>query len=174
MKPAILRSSALCAVIAIFTTGCESGSSGDSPGVFASSSGDASGAMARGAGLTTAGSLATGTSAAAVVSATTYIIAKHQASVRQRQVAVQRARAYYARVSPQKKAAMKKKRVRYIAVDTEKDQRTSPKAKKAIMLWDTEAQDVVGNVVYDVESAPGVGTTALFETYSAEYVGTGS
>ena len=173
MKPVLIRSSALFALIAIFTTGCESGSSGE-PGVFATTSGDASGAMARGAGLSTAGSFATGASTGAVVAATTYIIAKYQASERQRQIAVQRARAYYARISPQKKAAMKKKKVRYIAVDTEKDKRSSPKAKKAIMLWDTQAEDVVGNVVYDVETAPSVGSTALFETYSAEYVGSGS
>jgi hypothetical protein len=63
---------------------------------------------------------------------------------------------------------------RYIAVDTEKDQRTSPKAKKSVMIWDTQSQEIVGNNVYDVESTPSVGSTARFETYSAEYVGSGS
>ncbi|MES2571251.1 MAG: hypothetical protein V4710_14495 [Verrucomicrobiota bacterium] len=63
--------------------------------------------------------------------------------------------------------------MRYIAVDTEKDERTSPKAKKAVMIWDTQSKQVVGNNVYDVETTPQVGTTTKFETYSAQYVGTG-
>lgn len=108
------------------------------------------------------------------MAATTYIIAKHQATVRQRQIAEQRARVYYAKLSPTKKTALKKKKVRYIAVDTEKNQKTSPKAKKAVMIWDTESEKVVGNNVYDVESTPAVGSTAKFETYSAQYVATGT
>jgi hypothetical protein len=42
------------------------------------------------------------------------------------------------------------------------------------MIWDTQSQQVVGNNVYDVQSAPRVGSTAKFDTYSAEYVGNGS
>ena len=68
---------------------------------------------------------------------------------------------------------MKRKRVRYIAVDTEKNEKTSPKAKKAVMIWDTQSESVVGNSVYDVQTPPPVGATAKFDTYSAEYVGSG-
>ena len=64
--------------------------------------------------------------------------------------------------------------MRYIAVDTEKDNRTAPNAKKTVMIWDTQSQEVVGNNVYDVKSPPAVGTTAKFDTYSAEYVGSGT
>ena len=39
------------------------------------------------------------------------------------------------------------------------------------MIWDTQSEQIVGNNVYDVESAPPVGQTAKFETFSAEYVG---
>jgi hypothetical protein len=42
------------------------------------------------------------------------------------------------------------------------------------MIWDTQSQEVVGNNVYDVKSPPPVGSTAKFDTYSAEYVGSGS
>jgi hypothetical protein len=41
------------------------------------------------------------------------------------------------------------------------------------MIWDTQSQEVVGNNVYDVKSPPPVGSTAKFDTYSAEYVGSG-
>ena len=58
-------------------------------------------------------------------------------------------------------------------MDTAKDEQTSPKAKKAVMIWDTQTESVAGNNVYDVQSTPSVGSTAKFDTYSAEYVGAG-
>jgi hypothetical protein len=173
MKPCYLRSTAVFASAALLASGCQNLSPGENAAVFGGASGVAAGALARAAGLSTAQSIATGAAVGAVVAATTYIIAKHQASVRQRRIAEQRARAYYARMSESKKVAMKKKRVRYIAVDTEKDQRTSPRAKKSVMIWDTQTQSVVGNDVYDVESTPAQGTTAKFDTYAAQYVGAG-
>lgn len=70
--------------------------------------------------------------------------------------------------------APKKKLPRYIAIDTVKDERTSPQAAKAVMIFDTQTQEIVGNNVYDVRSTPPVGGTARFETFTAEYVGAGS
>lgn len=110
---------------------------------------------------------------AVVIAATIYFIARYEASERQRQVAEQRARQSYARMSAQRKATMKKKKVRYIAVDTEKGAKTSPKAKKTVMIYDTETQKVATNVAYDVQKTPEVGSTAKIDNYSAEYVGSG-
>ena len=110
---------------------------------------------------------------AAVVAVTIYFIARYEATERQRQVAEQRGRQSYARMPEGRKAAMKKKKVRYIAVDTEKGQKTSPKAKKTVMIYDTETQKVATNTAYDVEKAPAVGSTAKIDNYSAEYVGSG-
>ena len=76
-------------------------------------------------------------------------------------------------MSVQKKTEMKKENKRYIAVETEPDERTSPEAEANVMIWDTESEKIVGNNVYDVEETPEVGSTAKFETYSAEYVGSG-
>lgn len=154
--------------------GCQNLSPGENAAVFGGLSGIAAGALARAAGMSTAQSLITGAAVGAVVAATTFVIAKRQASARQRQLAQNRANAYYGRLSTEKKARLKSKRVRYIAVDTVRDERTSPKAKKSVMIWDTQSQQVVGNNVYDVESTPAQGSTAKFETYSAEYVGSGS
>ena len=67
-----------------------------------------------------------------------------------------------------------KKLPRYIAVDTAKDEHTAPQAETAVVIFDTETQEIVGNNVYDVKSTPPVGGTAKFETYTAEYVGNGS
>lgn len=62
---------------------------------------------------------------------------------------------------------------RYIAVDTVKDKRASPKAEKVVMIWDTQSETLVGNNLYDVENPPKVGASARFETYSAQYIGAG-
>ena len=63
---------------------------------------------------------------------------------------------------------------RYILIDTVKDKRASPKAKKVVMIWDTHAQALVGNNVYDLTNPPPLGQAIVFETYSAEYVGAGT
>jgi hypothetical protein len=110
---------------------------------------------------------------AAVIAAVVYYVAKHEATERQRIVAEQRARQSYARMSPKRKAGLKQKKVRYIAVDTERGAKSSPKAKKTVMIYDTETNRVASNVAYDVQKAPTIGTTAKIDNYSAEYVGSG-
>ncbi len=157
-------------------------------GMFGNPSGASGTGIAQASGRSSAESFATGSSGGSIIAATTYIIAKHQASERQRHIAEKRARAACARMSAARQAAApkrsasraskpavsaKKKLPRYIAVDTVKDEKTSPRAQKSVMIWDTQAEQVVGNNVYDLQAAPAVGSTARFETYSAEYVGSG-
>jgi hypothetical protein len=110
---------------------------------------------------------------AVVIAMTIYFIARYEASERQRQVAEARARQSYARMSAKRRADMKARKVRYIAVDTEKGAKTSPKAKKTVMIYDTQTQRVASNTAYDVEKTPHKGETAKIDTYSAEYVGAG-
>ncbi len=198
MNAGTLRSVAILTAAALATGGCTQLTPGENAAVFGGISGAAAGGIARAAGLSTAESFATGAAVGAVVAATTFIIAKHQATVRQRRIAEERARAAYRRIVAQRQAEERAEQQRaregrpapktrgrkaqqgprpvprYIAVETEKDERTSPKAEKAVMIWDTQSQEIVGNNVYDVESTPAVGATARFETYSAEYVGAGS
>ncbi len=173
MKSGTIKPVALATSIALLALGCENMTPGENAAVFGTTAGLLAGGIARAAGASGAESFAIGAATGAVVAMTAYVIAKHQATERQRRVAEQRARVYYGRLAPAKKTALKKKKVRYIAVDTEKDEKTSPKAKKAVMIWDTQSETVVGNNVYDVQSPPPVGSTAKFETYSAEYVGSG-
>ena len=181
MKPASLQFAAVLAIVSIASTSCQNLTPAENAGVFGTGSAIAAGAIARASGMSTAQSLATGAAVGAVVAATTYVIAKHQATQRQRQVAEQRARLAHARMIAQRRAeerqapAARKKPVRrvprYIAVDTIKDERSAPRTKKAVMIWDTQSQQIVGNNVYDIETPPPVGSTTKFETYSAEYVG---
>lgn len=110
---------------------------------------------------------------AAVVASVIYFVAKHQADERQRQLAEQRGRVTYARMSSKRKANMKAKKVRYIAVDTHRGAKSSPKAKKTVMIYDTQTQRIASNNAYDVAQTPSVGSTAKIDSYSAEYVGSG-
>jgi len=165
---------ALSTSIALLISGCENMTPGENAALFGTLAGVGGASIARAAGASPGQSLAIGAAAGAIVAITAYVIAKHQATERQRRIAEERARVYYGRLAPEKKAVLKKKKVRYIAVDTEKDEHTSPKAKKAVMIWDTQSESVVGNSVYDVQNTPPVGQEAKFETYSAEYVGSGN
>jgi K+-sensing histidine kinase KdpD len=185
MKTGTFTPVALATSIALFATGCADMTPGENAAVFGTTAGLLAGGIARAAGASTAESFAIGAATGAIVGITTYVIAKHQATERQRRVAEQRARVYYGRVIAQRKrqeeVARKsgkriaaKKAPRYIAVDTERNEQTSPKAKKSVMIWDTQSESVVGNNVYDVQSPPAVGSTTKIETYSAEYVGSGS
>jgi len=60
---------------------------------------------------------------------------------------------------------------RYVAVDVPKS--SLSKGDAQIMLFDTQTASVVGNEVYDLRKAPDLTTRLIFDTYSAEYVGTG-
>ena len=114
------------------------------------------------------------------------ILATHQASAKQVAVAQENGRRAVAklqariaadersapRVKPSgggKKVARKIPRV--IAIVTEKDSQTDGRAAKAVMLFDTHAQQVIGNKVYDIEKEPRAGEDVRFETHSANYLG---
>ena len=51
---------------------------------------------------------------------------------------------------------------RFIAVETEKNAQDAPGTKKAVMIWDTQTQEIVGNNVYDIGTAPAVGSNSRF------------
>src|ERR1041385_6278443 len=156
MKMPMLKSSSLLTATAILTTACAEMTPGQNAALFGSMGGAAAGGIARASGMSTGEAVATGIAAGAVIAAVTYVIAKHEATERQRQIAERRAQASYARMSAKRKAALKEHKVRYIAVDTEKDSRTAANAKKSVMIWDTQSQEVVGNNVYDIQKPPPV------------------
>ncbi len=141
--------------------------------------------------LTTAGNV----SEADLSSITSYvrIVARREATRRQRTVAEQRARTAVARMAPAQRAC-----TRYLAVDTDRSAPTfetqaatlvgnepaesggtlraigpAPKFDRSVMLWDTQSQSLVGNAVYDIASAPPLGKAVRFESYVAQYVGAG-
>ena len=180
MKSQLLQASATLVTVGILTSACENLTPGENAAVFGTAAGLATGIplVASGVNPNIAIPVTAGAVAAAAVGA--YIIAKHQASERQRKIAEQRARLYIARQEAARKAAASqpssaKKKVskpRYIAVKTVMEQNS--KGKDQVMIFDTQSNEIVGDNVYDLKTTPQVGQTSKFDTYTAEYVGTGS
>ncbi|MET0223301.1 MAG: hypothetical protein ABW346_02870 [Terrimicrobium sp.] len=180
MKSQLLQASATLVTVGILTSACENLTPGENAAVFGTAAGLATGIplVASGVNPNIAIPVTAGAVAAAAVGA--YIIAKHQASERQRKIAEQRARLYIARQEAARKApasqpSSAKKKVskpRYIAVKTVKEQNS--KGKDQVMIFDTQSNEIVGDNVYDLKTTPQVGQTSKFDTYTAEYVGTGS
>jgi hypothetical protein len=170
MKSSLIKSTSALLVAGLMLTGCEN-MSPETTGVLSGIIGGvAAGGIAKAAGASNAQAAAIGLAAGAVVGATAYVIAKHAATERQRRVAEERARLAYRDASAQRKAAMRKRR--YIAVDTVRESNSS--GAKSVMIYDVQNNTVVGNNVYDTKQSPKQGTVTKFDTYNAEYVGSGA
>lgn len=171
MNPGLIKTSSAILVAGLFlTTGCENLSPEANGALFGAGAGALAGGLARAAGASTSEAVAIGLAAGTVAGVTAYIVAKHKATERQRRYAEERARLAYENAPPPRKAAYKK--TRYIAVDTVREKDST--GAKSVMIYDTQTDQVVGNNVYDVKQSPKEGTVSKFDTYSAEYVGTGA
>ena len=179
MNSKVLQTSAAVLSLAVFTSGCENLSPGENAGLFGAAAGLATGIPLAVAGVDPAITIPVTIGAAALAAGTAYVVAKHQASERQRKIAEQRARLYLAQQKEKEALAAQtaskakaKKKSRYIAVKTVKE--TNNEGKEQVMIFDTQNNQVVGNNVYDLKETPKVGQTSKFDTYTAEYVGSGS
>ncbi|MFY9986261.1 MAG: hypothetical protein WAM44_19895 [Chthoniobacterales bacterium] len=167
MKLSLTTSACVTLFATIGFTSCEN-MSPETTGVIAGvTSGALAGGIAKASGASNAQAVAIGMGTGAAVGAIAYVIAKHEATERQRRIAEERARLAYEKMSAERKARVHKQR--YIAVSTvqEKDD----KGAKSVMIYDTESKQVIGNSVYDVKSAPKDGQVQKYDSYSAEYVG---
>jgi hypothetical protein len=182
MNSKFIKVTASVAAMATVTSACQNLSPGENAAVFGTVAGLAVGIPLAAAGVNPNIVIPVTAGAVALAAGGAYIIAKHQATERQRKIAEQRARLYLAqRAEAEKKAAQvaaassssKKKqqpqKSRYIAVATEKENFNTGQA--AVMIYDTQTSSIVGNNVYDLKSKPKEGSISKFDTYSAEYVG---
>jgi hypothetical protein len=170
MNAGLIKSSSAVLVAGLLLTGCENMSPETNGVVFGTGAGILAGGLASAAGASPSEAVAIGLATGAVAGVTAYVIAKHKATERQRRYAEERARLAYENASAQRRARYRK--TRYIAVDTVREKDSS--GAKSVMIYDTQTQQVVGNNVYDVKQYPKQGTVSKFDTYSAEYVGTGA
>jgi hypothetical protein len=180
MNSQLPQTSAVVLAIAVLAS-CENLTPGENAAVFGTAAGLATGIPLAASGVDPSITIPVTAGAVAVAAVSAYVIAKHQASERQRKIAEQRARLYMARqeaarkaAAPQSASTAKRKtpKPRYIAIKTVKEENS--KGKDQVMIFDTQSNEIVGNNVYDLKSSPKVGQTTKFDTYTAEYVGTGS
>jgi hypothetical protein len=170
MNLCLVRITSSLVVAGLLLTGCEN-MSPESTGVISGlAAGAAAGGIASAAGANAGTATAIGLATGAAVGAIAYVIAKHEATERQRRIAEERARLAYERMSAERRTRVR--RTRYIAVSTVRER--DSKGSNSVMLYDTQSQQVVGNNVYDVKTSPRDGQVSKFDTYSAEYVGSGS
>lgn len=108
-------------------------------------------------------------SAAAGAAALT-VVAIHNATERQLQVATEQGQIATQAIAT-KHAGRGVKKSRYLAVATVRE--PDSQGQKSLMIFDTQTNQVVSPHVYDVKGEPKTGQTGKFEAYSAEYVGTG-
>lgn len=185
MNSKVLQTVSAVLSLALFTSACENLTPGENAGIFGAAAGLATGIPLAVAGVDPAITIPVTIGAAALAAGAAYVISKQQATIRQRKIAEQRARIYLAKQEQEEKLAAQKaananakakskpkKQSRYIAVATVKEE--TSKGKEQVMIFDTQSNEIVGNNVYDLKSAPQVGKTTKFDTYSAEYVGAGS
>ena len=160
----IIQLSALSVSTALLFSACN-GLTPEENGVGAGiGAGILAGAIGSAAGLRPGQAAALGAGVGALTGIIVYSVAKHQADERQRQVAERNARRAYAA----HQAELRRRKVRYIAVRTSRNREST--GATSCMVWDTQNEQLVGNTVYDTKSAPPAGSTAKFDSYSAEYV----
>ncbi|MBJ7390039.1 MAG: hypothetical protein JHC85_00645 [Chthoniobacterales bacterium] len=174
----------LIVVASLLTASCENMTPGENAAVFGGAAAAITGGVLALAGVDPGVAIAVGAGAGLLAGGAAFLISKQQATSRQRQIALQNARAAEARllaqqnkpsrttgsgaqVAKSKKAATVPK---YIAVDTVTSPQ-SPAGAKPIMLYDTQSRTIVGNDVYNMKSQPAVGSNKKFDTMTAQYVG---
>jgi len=172
MKVSKLQLPVLITAGALMASGCSNMTPGENAGVFGTVAGAATGIALGASGVPGYITVPVAIGAGALAGTAAYVIAKHQASEEQKKIAQARAELYYKRLDAEQKETLQKKKVRYIAVDTKKDSKTQ--GQKAVMIYDTKSQQIVGNDVYDVKESPKVGQTTKLDNYTAQYVGSGS
>jgi len=127
MNSKMLQSTAAVLSLAVLTSACENLSPGENAAVFGTAAGLATAIPMAAAGVDSSITVPVSLGAAALAAGGAYIIAKQQASERQRKIAEQRARLYMAEQKAKEQkaqtaaASSKKKKARYIAVKTVKE-----------------------------------------------------
>jgi hypothetical protein len=100
---------------------------------------------------------------------TTFI--RHTATEYQRRVAEQNAKAFFRRLTPAKKAELKKKHIKTVLIPTVRSPQTSAKAKEVRMRYDLEGESLLDNYTYEFQTPLQGGTIAKLEGLDPEYVG---
>jgi hypothetical protein len=100
---------------------------------------------------------------------TTFI--RHTATEYQRRVAEQNAKAFFKKLTPEKKLELKKKKIKAVLIPTVRSPQTSPEAKEVRMRFNLEGESLIDNYTYEFQTPLQGGTIAKVQGLDAEYVG---
>jgi ATP-dependent exoDNAse (exonuclease V) alpha subunit len=98
------------------------------------------------------------------------MIIRHTATEYQRRVAEQNAKAFFKKLTPTKKAELKKKKVKAVLIPTVRSRETSPEATEVRMRYNLEGE-LIDNYTYEFKSPLQTGTIAKVSGLELEYVG---
>jgi hypothetical protein len=155
----------LCVALAVMTTSCETTTPQQTAAVWGGLAGAAMTGYRLAQGDSTGNALLKGAAVGAAVGATVLIIEKRKASERQRLEAQRKADEYMKLVSMNQRQPPSR---RYLAVETDVDDRTKGEAN--VMIYDTNTHALVNTEVYDLKKEPANGAVATFERYDSVYV----
>ena len=96
-------------------------------------------------------------------------VATRESTRQQREVAEANARRVYFSKKSKRRMAMRKRRARYVAVQTVRN--TDSTGDVSCMVFDVQTEKLIGTTVFDCDRAPQIGETIKFATFSATYVG---
>jgi hypothetical protein len=96
---------------------------------------------------------------------------RHTATEYQRRVAEQNAKAFFRQLTPEKKAELKKKKVKTILISTVRSKETSPTAKEVRMRFSLEGESLIDDYAYEFNNPLQAGTIAKISGLDPEYVG---
>jgi hypothetical protein len=96
---------------------------------------------------------------------------RHTATEYQRRVAEQNAKAFFKQLTPEKKAELKRKKVKTVLIPTVRSKETSPKAKEVRMRFSLEGESLVDDYAYEFDTTLQTGTIAKISGLDPEYVG---
>jgi hypothetical protein len=100
---------------------------------------------------------------------TTFI--RHTATEYQRRVAERNAKAFFKQLTPEKKAELKKKKIKAVLIRTVRSRQTSPQAKEVRMRYDLEGESLIDDSAYEFTTPLTAGTITKAKGLEPEYVG---
>ena len=177
----------LVVAASLFTTSCENMSPGENAAVFGGAAAAITGGVLVLAGVDPRIAIPVAAGAGLLAGGAAFVVSKQQATARQRQIALQNARAAEAKLLAQQRAASKPSTTsssgrtvakkapaqsvpRFLAVNTVASAESPAKTKQQ-MVYDTQSRKLVGNTVFNVKRTPTPGSTVKYDTMTAKYVG---
>ena len=96
---------------------------------------------------------------------------RHTATEYQRRIAEQNAKAFFRQLTPEKKAELKRKKVKTVLISTVRSKETSPAAKEVRMRFSLEGESLIDDYAYEFDNPLQAGTIAKVSGLDPEYVG---